>query len=105
VRVRRHVTGRAARCLAAVRSRAFWTIGLVHRPVALSKLLLPVVICRWVERVWRHLVAIRFVFSIHNLHDTVRNLDNSVAPLGKCVCVFYYCRTYYKAVRVGGNPK
>jgi hypothetical protein len=20
-----------------------------------------------------------------------------------CVCVFYYCRTYYKAVRVGGG--
>jgi hypothetical protein len=20
-----------------------------------------------------------------------------------CVCVFYYCRTYYKAVRVGGR--
>ena len=22
---------------------------------------------------------------------------------GVCVCVFYYCRTYYKAVRVGGG--
>ena len=22
---------------------------------------------------------------------------------GKEVCVFYYCRTYYKAVRVGGG--
>jgi hypothetical protein len=24
-------------------------------------------------------------------------------PLGPGVCVFYYCRTYYKAVRVGGK--
>ena len=24
-------------------------------------------------------------------------------PCTECVCVFYYCRTYYKAVRVGGG--
>jgi hypothetical protein len=36
-------------------------------------------------------------------HFSGVHIDSVPIILLQCVCVFYYCRTYYKAVRVGGG--
>jgi hypothetical protein len=37
------------------------------------------------------------------LQDLVQRCLHGGGGPSTCVCVFYYCRTYYKAVRVGGG--
>jgi hypothetical protein len=48
------------------------------------------------------------VFDLSIVHDrfgssTHVQQNRAISPKTKNVCVFYYCRTYYKAVRVGGG--
>ncbi len=48
------------------------------------------------------------VFDLSIVHDrfgssTHVQQNGAISPKTKNVCVFYYCRTYYKAVRVGGG--
>ena len=44
-----------------------------------------------------------FLFLQEQIKDIIIILLLMSSPQTPRVCVFYYCRTYYKAVRVGGG--
>ena len=86
--------------LAPVRTSTKWCVCLLPFQLPWAGLCLRVcLLCVFITVVPNtKLFACLFLQYLQYLLQSCSRVFNVV-----CVCVFYYCRTYYKAVRVGGG--